>query len=83
MRVKSLQSCPTLCDPLDCSLPGPSIHGFLQTRTLEWVAMPSSRGSSRPRDRTRISHVSCVGRRFFTTLAIWEALKDEIASCIF
>ena len=42
------QSCPTLCDPLGCSPPGSSVHGILQARILEWVAMPSSRGSSRP-----------------------------------
>ena len=46
--AKSLQLCPTLCDPMDYSLPGSSVHGILQTRILEWVAMPSSRGSSRP-----------------------------------
>ena len=40
----------TLCDSMDCSPPGSSVHGILQTRSLEWVAMPSSRGSSRPRD---------------------------------
>ena len=44
------QSCPTLCDPRDCSPPGSSVHGLLQARILEWVAMPSSRGSSQPRD---------------------------------
>ena len=44
------QSCPTLCDPVDCSLPGSSVHGIRQARILEWVAMSSSRGSSRPRD---------------------------------
>ena len=49
-HAKSLQSCPTLCDPMDCSLPGSSVHGILQARILEWVAMPSSRGSSQPRD---------------------------------
>ena len=49
------QSCPTLCDPMDCSPPNSSVHGILQARILEWVAMPSSRGSSRPRDRTHIS----------------------------
>ena len=49
------QSCPTLCDPMDCSLPGSSVHGIFQARILEWVAIYSSRGSSRPRDRTRIS----------------------------
>ena len=42
------QSCPALCNPMDCSPPGPSVHGIFQGRILEWVAMPSSRGSSRP-----------------------------------
>ena len=42
VHAKSLQSCPTLCDPMDCSLLGSSVHGILQARTLEWVAMPSS-----------------------------------------
>ena len=49
------QLCPTLCDTVDCSLPGSSVHGVLQARILEWVAMPSSRGSSQPRDRTQVS----------------------------
>ena len=44
VHAKSLQSCPTLCDPMDCSPPGSSAHGILQARILEWVAMPSSRG---------------------------------------
>ena len=52
--AKSLQSCLTLCNPMDHSLPGPSVLGILQARILEWVVMPSSRGSSRPRDRTRV-----------------------------
>ena len=55
--------CLTLCDPMDCSLPGSSVHGILQARTLEWVALPSSRGSSQPRDQSRVSQVSCIGRR--------------------
>ena len=46
MHAKSLQLCPTLCDPMDCSPPGASVYGILQARILEWVAMPSSRGSS-------------------------------------
>ena len=54
MRAKSLQSCLTLCDPMDCTPPGSSVHGISQARTLEWTAMPSSRGSSRPRDRTHV-----------------------------
>ena len=57
------QSCPTLCDPMDCSPPGSSVHGILQARILEQVAMPSSRGSSQPRDQTQ---VSCTAGGFFT-----------------
>ena len=63
MRAKLLQSCSTLCDPMDCSPPGFSVHGILQARILEWVAMLSSRGSSWPRDQTCISFVSCTGRQ--------------------
>ena len=58
---------------MDCSLPGSSVHGILQARILEWVAMPSSRGSSQSRDRTCISYVSCIPGGFFTTRATWEA----------
>ena len=53
MKVKVAQSCPTLHDPMVCSLPGSSVHGILQARILEWVAVPFFRGSSRPGDRTR------------------------------
>ena len=60
MRARSLQSCPTLCDPIDCSPPGSSVHGVLQARILEWVAVPSSKGSSRPRGQTCISCDSCI-----------------------
>ena len=62
LSAKSLQSCPALCDPMNCSLPGSSVLRILQARILEQVAMPSSRGSSRPRDRTRVSYVSCIGK---------------------
>ena len=62
MSVKSLQLCPTLCDPVDCIPPGSSVHRILQARILEWVAKPSSRGSSLPRDQTYISYVSRTGR---------------------
>ena len=58
---KSLQSCQTLCDPMYCNLQGSSVHGILQARILEWVAMPFHRGSSRPGDRTHVSYVSCIG----------------------
>ena len=58
------QSCPTLCNPMDCSLLGSSVHGILQARILERVAIPFSRGSSQLRDRKR---VSSTADRFFTT----------------
>ena len=61
--VLSFQSCLTLCNPMDSSPPHSLLHGILQARTLEWVAMPSSRGSSRPRDRTQ---VSCITGGFYT-----------------
>ena len=59
MHATSLQSCLTLCDPMDYSPPGSFVHGIPQARILEWVATPSSRGSSWPRDWT---WVSCIGR---------------------
>ena len=58
------QSCPALCDPMDCSPPGSSVHGILQARILKWVAFLFLRGSSQSRDRT---WVSCIAGRFFTT----------------
>ena len=63
LRAKLLQSYPTLCDPIDCSLPDSSVHGILQARTLEWMAMSSSRGPSQPRDLSHISDISCFGRQ--------------------
>ena len=63
VHARSLQSWPTLCSAMDCSLPGSAVHGILQARLLEWVAMPSSRGSSRPRDRTHVSYISCTGKQ--------------------
>ena len=65
------QSCPTLCDPMDCSLPGSSVHGILQARILEWVSMPSFRESSWPRDRTRVSHI--VDRCF----TVWATRRNR------
>ena len=64
--MRSLQSCLTLCETVDHSPPGSSVHGVLQARMLEWVGMTSSRGSSWPRDGTRISCDSCTADRFFT-----------------
>ena len=81
------QSCPTLCDPMDCSLPGSSVRGILQARILEWVAVPFCRGSSLPRDQTQ---VSCIAGRFFTILSYpgsskfglrwnsWLALRSHV-----
>ena len=57
------QLCLTLCDPMDCSSPGSSVHGIFQARILEWIAMPSSRGSSQLRDWTPVSYVSFIGRQ--------------------
>ena len=61
--VKFLQSCPTLCDHMACSPPGSSVNGILQARILEWIAMPSFRWSSWPRDQTHIFYVSHIGTR--------------------
>ena len=63
------QSWLTLCNPMDCSPPGSSVHGILQARILEWVASPFSRGSSWPRGRTRVCHIA---GRFFTVWATRE-----------
>ena len=68
------QSCPTLCNPMDCSPPGSLVHGIFQAWILEWVAISFSRGSSQPRDRTQVSHV--VGTRF-TVWATREAVILE------
>ena len=72
LKVKSevAQSCPTLCYPMGCSLPGSSIRGILQARVVEWVAISFSRRSSQPRDRTQVSRIA--GRRF----TIWATRVD-------
>ena len=80
--VKFAQSCLTLCNPMDCSPLGSSLHGILQARILEWVAIPFSRGSSQPRDLTCVSRIT---GRFFTVwathsvtpvMASWLALAN-------
>ena len=63
VRVLFAQLCQTLCEPTNCSLPGSPIHGILQARILEWVAISSLRRSSQPRDRTQVSCITCG---FFT-----------------
>ena len=68
------QSCPTLCDPMDCSLPGSSIHGIFQARVLEWVAISFSRRSSQPRDRT---HISRLAGRCFTGIFLFLSVAGR------
>ena len=70
VKVLVAQSCLTVCDPTDCSF---FVHGILQARILEWVAIPSSKGSFWPRDWTCIPRVSWTAGRFFTSWAIKEA----------
>ena len=77
VKVLAAQSWPALWDPMDCSLPGSSVHGILQARILEEVAIPFSRGSSQPRDRTQ---VSSIAGRFFTIWVIREA--PERSGCL-
>ena len=74
------QSCPTLCDPMDCSPPGSLVHGIFQAWILEWVAVFFSRGSSWPRDRTRVSRI--VGRRFtvWATREVHEKHRRVVVS---
>ena len=72
-HTKSLQLCPNLFYPMNCSWPGSSVHRILQARILEWVAMPSSKGSSRPSVRTQVSYIYPVmAGRFFTSSTSWE-----------
>ena len=71
MKVLVPQSCPTLCDPMDCSPSGSSVHGILQARIPEWVAMPSSRGFFQSRDQTQVSQIA---GRFFTVWATGQSL---------
>ena len=73
VSAKLLQSCLTLCDHMDSSPPGSSVHGILLARILEWVAMPSSRGSSCPQDRTWVFMSTALVGGFFTTNSTWEA----------
>ena len=76
-QVLVIESCPTLCNPMDCSPPGSSVHGILQARILERVAISFSRGSFQPRNRTQ---VSCFTDRFFTGWATREApIKQGLA----
>ena len=73
------QPCPTLWDPMDCNLPGSSVHGILQARILEWVATPFSRESSQPRDWT---WVPCTAGGFCIFWATWDAPMSNNAAQI-
>ena len=74
------QSCPPLCHPIDCSLPGSSVHGISQARIFDWVAISFSRGSSQPRNWTWVFHGSCIGRWILYHCVIWEAHKEMNAA---
>ena len=80
MCLASQSFCATLCDPLDCSPPGSTVHGILQARTLECVTISSSTGASRPRNQTPVSCVSRIIGRFFITSATWEAQVSWFAT---
>ena len=68
-----VHSCLTLCDPMDSTYPGSSVHGIFQAKILGWVAISSSRGSSWPKDWTHILYVSCIGRWVLYHWVTWEA----------
>ena len=70
----------SLCNLMDYSPPGFSTHGILQARILEWVAVPSSRGSSRPRDGTCVSYVSCIGSQVLYHCTTWKAPRRQYVS---
>ena len=69
------QSCLTLCDPMDCSPPGSSVHGISQARILEWGAIAFSRGFSRPRDRTQVSGIAGRHLTVWATRESWRESK--------
>ena len=79
VRTQALQSCSTLRDPMDCSSPGSSVRGISRARILEWVAIPSSRGSSWLRDWANVSCSSCAGGQVLYFCATWEAQLVSLA----
>ena len=76
------QLCPTLCDPMDGSPPGSSVHWILQARLLEWVAIPSSRGSSQPRDQTQFSRIAGVDSFDWATREAQCAIPANLFHCL-
>ena len=84
MWAKSLQLCLTLCDAMDCSPSGSSVHGILQARILQWFAVPSSRGSSLPSNQTCISVSPALAGEFFIISATWEAqTRCDVIVCVY
>ena len=90
VKVLAVQSCPTVCTPMDCSLPGSSVHGFLQARILEWVAIPYSKEYSQWRDQTQVFWIA--GRFFMvwvtrdsntTNTTYWELILCELVFWVF
>ena len=77
---QSLQLCSTLCGPMDCSLPGSSVHGILQARILQWVVISFFKGSPQPRNWT---HIFCITGRFLTTVPSTKLLKISCGIQIF
>ena len=79
LESEVIQSCPTLCNPMDCSLIGSSVHGVFKVKILEWVAISFSRRSSQSRDQTQVSRI--VGRHF-TICATREAIPVELSQIL-
>ena len=73
LNIMDSQLCPTLCDPMDCSLPGSSVRGIILARVLEWVAISSTRGSSWPRIKPLFPASPALAGKFFTNSITWEA----------
>ena len=84
-HAKCFQSRSTLCDPMDCSLPDTSVYGISQARILEWVSMPSFRGSFQPWDQTRVAYGGCVWTAWFYLEHIWCAVHQmflHVVQCL-
>ena len=79
LQAQSLKSCLTLCNPMDCSPPGSSVHSIFQARILEWIVIPSFRGSFHPRDWT---YISCLGRWILYHWTTWEIPWTEEPSAL-
>ena len=83
LHAKWLQSCPTLCNPMDYSQPASSVHGILLARILEWIAISSSRGSFQPRDQSHMSRGSYFAGRFFTTELLEKPICMHIHTYVY